>query len=83
MQLLDVDESTRLGSDGPDSVKSHPWFAEVDWKAVRDHTIAIPEEITSLIAHYLESHPDDCPIPPSSPPRDLDELNTPEWLEDW
>jgi len=83
MQLLDVDETTRLGSDGADSVKSHPWFKEVDWKALVDRTIPAPEEITSRISHYLESHPDDCSLPPSSPPRNVEELNTPEWLEDW
>jgi hypothetical protein len=26
VQLLDVEENTRLGSQGPDFVKSHSWF---------------------------------------------------------
>lgn len=82
-KLLDVDETMRLGSDGPDSVKSHPWFKDVDWKALVDRAIPVPEEITSRISHYLESHKDDCSIPPSSPPWNVEELNTPEWLEDW
>lgn len=82
-KLLNIDETKRLGNDGPSSVKNHPWFKDVDWEALVDRTIPVPEEITSRISHYLEGHPDDCSILPSSPPQNLRELNTSEWLEDW
>lgn len=82
-KLLEVDEATRLGSDGPDSVKHHTWFKEVDWKGLVDHTVPVPEGITSRISHYLQSCPEDCSFSPPSPPQNVQELNTAEWLEDW
>ncbi|EYU30730.1 hypothetical protein ABFS82_11G051800 [Erythranthe guttata] len=82
-KLLEVDESARLGSQGVDSVKSHPWFDCVDWKGLADRTVPVPPEIISRIKLYLESHSDDTESSVYSPTRDLEELNTPEWLEDW
>lgn len=82
-KLLEVDENTRLGSEGPESVKSHPWFCGIDWDRIADRSLPVPPEITSRITQYLENHPEDSTLPPVSPSQDVAELNTPEWLEDW
>ncbi|XP_022893311.1 protein phosphatase 2C and cyclic nucleotide-binding/kinase domain-containing protein isoform X2 [Olea europaea var. sylvestris] len=82
-KLLDVDESTRLGSQGIDTIKSHPWFDDIDWKALADNTSPVPHEIISRLNQYLESHPEDAAPLLNSPLREVEELNTPEWLEDW
>lgn len=82
-QLLVVDENTRLGSQGPSSIKSHPWFEGVDWKGVADSSFPVPHEISSRISQHLESVLQDSALPQASPPRDVEELNAPEWLEDW
>ncbi|XP_031250576.1 protein phosphatase 2C and cyclic nucleotide-binding/kinase domain-containing protein isoform X2 [Pistacia vera] len=82
-KLLVVDENTRLGSQGPSSVKSHPWFDGVDWKGIADSSFPVPHEISSRISQHLESLLEDSALPRASPPRDVEELNVPEWLEDW
>ncbi|KAK9269484.1 hypothetical protein L1049_001259 [Liquidambar formosana] len=82
-KLLEVDENTRLGTEGPESVKSHPWFDGVDWDGIRDSSFPVPLEISSRITQHLESHSEDCTIPLASPSRDVEQLNSPEWLEDW
>ena len=38
-KLLNKDPATRLGAAGPNSIKEHPWFKNVDWKAVRDRKV--------------------------------------------
>lgn len=81
-QLLEVDENTRLGSQGPDSVKCHPWFDGVDWERVADCSFPVPHEITSRITLHLESHSEDC-TPVVSLAQDVEDLNIPEWLDDW
>ncbi|KAK7247633.1 hypothetical protein RIF29_42520 [Crotalaria pallida] len=82
-KLLDAEENNRLGSQGPDSVKSHPWFNGVDWEGIRLRTCPVPGEIISRITQYLEVHSEDCSGALSSPPQEVEELNVPEWLEDW
>ncbi|KAH0671234.1 hypothetical protein KY285_025447 [Solanum tuberosum] len=82
-KLLQVDEKLRLGSQGVDSIKSHPWFLDVDWKAIADHRSPVPAEILSRISQRLESHGDENIASLHSPNRDMEELNTPEWLQDW
>ncbi|GFY98372.1 protein phosphatase 2C and cyclic nucleotide-binding/kinase domain-containing protein [Actinidia rufa] len=82
-KLLDVDENTRLGSQGADSVKTHPWFDGIDWRGIRESSFPVPSEIISHISQHLESHSDDVGAPLLSPTRDVEGLNTPEWLEDW
>ena len=82
-QLLVVDENTRLGSQGPSSVKTHPWFDDVDWKSIADSSFPVPNEILSRISQHLENHIEDSAVPQTSPTRDVEELNTPEWLDDW
>lgn len=82
-QLLEVDESSRLGSLGPDSIKNHPWFDGIDWKGIRDRSLPVPREITSRVAQHLESHSVECTAPLTSQSQDLDDLNAPEWLDDW
>jgi serine/threonine protein kinase len=81
-KLLEVDENTRLGSQGPDSVKCHPWFDGVDWERVADCSFPVPHEITSRITLHLESHSEDC-TPVVSLAQDVEDLNIPEWLDDW
>ncbi|KAI4347089.1 hypothetical protein L6164_007938 [Bauhinia variegata] len=82
-KLLDVEENTRLGSQGPASVKSHSWFSGVEWEGIRNRSFPVPPEIISRIAQYLETHSEDCTASQGSPPRHVEELNVPEWLEDW
>ncbi|XP_062148034.1 protein phosphatase 2C and cyclic nucleotide-binding/kinase domain-containing protein [Alnus glutinosa] len=79
-KLLEVDENTRLGSQGPDSIRCHPWFDGIDWKGITDHSFPVPHEIASRIVQHLETHSEDCTLVSSS--QDV-ELNTPEWLDDW
>ncbi|KAK2645603.1 hypothetical protein Ddye_020798 [Dipteronia dyeriana] len=82
-KLLVVDENTRLGSQGPSSVKTHPWFDDVDWKRIADSSFPVPNEILSRISQHLENHIEDSAVPQTSPARDVEELNTPDWLDDW
>ncbi|KAJ1378963.1 RmlC-like jelly roll fold [Sesbania bispinosa] len=82
-KLLEVEENTRLGSQGPDSVKSHPWFNGIEWEGIRHRTCPVPPEITSRITQYLEVHSEDCTGSLGSPLQEVEELNMPEWLEDW
>ncbi|XP_021859637.1 protein phosphatase 2C and cyclic nucleotide-binding/kinase domain-containing protein isoform X2 [Spinacia oleracea] len=83
-KLLEVDETKRLGNDGPDSVKNHQWFSGVDWEGITDHNkIPVPDEIVSRINHHLESYLGDTSPAPSSPLRNVEQLNTPEWFENW
>lgn len=83
MQLLEVDENARLGSQDIDSIKAHPWFHGIDWKGLAERKVLVPNDIVSRINLYLETHPEDVVITACSPVRELEELNTPEWLEDW
>ncbi len=45
MQLLIKDPAKRLGSNGAQDVKNHPWFSEIDWKALYERKVheIIPE----------------------------------------
>ena len=52
--LIVPDENTRLGSQGPNSVKCHPWFDGIDWKRIADCSFPVPHEITYQIAQHLE-----------------------------
>lgn len=82
IQLLEVDESRRLGSQGADSVKTHLWFRGVDWEGIKDGNFPVPHEIISRITQHLEAHSEDFGASPSPNPF-VEQLNTPEWLEDW
>ncbi|KAK7314428.1 hypothetical protein VNO77_32951 [Canavalia gladiata] len=82
-KLLEVEENSRLGSQGPDSVKSHPWFNGIEWEGIRHQTFPVPQEIISRIRQYLEVHSEDYTGYPGSPVQEVEELNVPEWLEDW
>ncbi|KZV21642.1 protein phosphatase 2C and cyclic nucleotide-binding/kinase domain-containing protein-like [Dorcoceras hygrometricum] len=82
-KLLDVDEHKRLGSQGIESIKTHPWFKDTDWRGIRQRTIQAPHDIVSRINQFLESRPADMLMSFQSPSRESEELNTPEWLEDW
>lgn len=78
-----MDDSKRLGSQGADDIKSHPWFTAIDWKGLTDRTFPVPDEVISRINQHLENHTDDAFAHPVSPVRDIEGLDTPEWLEDW
>ncbi|XP_075517627.1 protein phosphatase 2C and cyclic nucleotide-binding/kinase domain-containing protein isoform X1 [Primulina tabacum] len=82
-KLLEVDEHKRLGSQGIESIKTHPWFKDTEWRGIRERTIQAPQDIVSRINQFLESHPEDMLMSFHSPCRESDQLNTPEWLEDW
>ncbi|XP_076887527.1 protein phosphatase 2C and cyclic nucleotide-binding/kinase domain-containing protein-like isoform X1 [Bidens hawaiensis] len=82
-KLLVVDENKRLGSGGAVSVKSHMWFDGVDWESVKNGSFTVPQEILTRIDQYLETRPVDTSAPDVLENDDVDELNTPEWLEDW
>ncbi|KAK1421022.1 hypothetical protein QVD17_23065 [Tagetes erecta] len=81
-KLLVVDENERLGSEGVDSVKSHMWFNGVNWESFKNSSCTVPQEILTRIDQYLETRPPDISAPVLAT-DDVDELNTPEWLEDW
>lgn len=83
MQLLEVDENSRLGTQGIDSIKTHPWFDGFDWNEVTDSRTPAPPEIISRINQYLVNHTDDSMASLQSPSHDPKDLNTPEWLEEW
>ncbi|KAI7739049.1 hypothetical protein M8C21_030326 [Ambrosia artemisiifolia] len=82
-KLLVVDENERLGSKGVDTVKSHMWFNGVNWESVKNGTCTVPQEILTRLDQYLETRPADISAPDVLTNDDVDELNTPEWLEDW
>lgn len=79
-QLLVVDENTRLGSQGPGSIKTHPWFDNVDWQSIVDSKFPVPNEILSRISQHQETHIEDSAVPLQN---DLDEVNDSKWLDDW
>ncbi|GMY36100.1 protein phosphatase 2C and cyclic nucleotide-binding/kinase domain-containing protein isoform X1, partial [Fagus crenata] len=62
--------------------KCHPWFDVVDWERVAHCSFPVPHEITSQITQHLESHSEDC-TPVVSLAQDVEDLNIPEWLDDW
>ncbi|KAK9055041.1 hypothetical protein SSX86_026121 [Deinandra increscens subsp. villosa] len=82
-KLLVVDENERLGSKGVDSVKSHMWFNGVNWESIKNGSCTVPKEILTRIDQYLETRPADTSSSDVLANDDVDELNTPEWLEDW
>ena len=55
-KLLQVDDSTRLGCKGENSIKSHPWFKNMDWKFFLERDVHVPEEILSRIDSTYELH---------------------------
>ncbi|KAJ0090448.1 hypothetical protein Patl1_13304 [Pistacia atlantica] len=52
-------------------------------KGLQIQVFRVPHEISSRISQHLESLLEDAALPRASPPRDVEELNAPEWLEDW
>ncbi|CAA0838627.1 Protein phosphatase 2C and cyclic nucleotide-binding/kinase domain-containing protein [Striga hermonthica] len=84
-KLLEVEETARLGSQGIDSIKSHPWFGGIDWPKLEEGIFPVPRGIISRINAFLESHLDEVLISTDSPAQaqEPEDLNTPEWLQDW
>ncbi|XP_023004729.1 protein phosphatase 2C and cyclic nucleotide-binding/kinase domain-containing protein-like isoform X2 [Cucurbita maxima] len=83
VKLLEVDEKKRLGNENENSVRSHPWFVGVDWKGIRDSTFPVPDSITSRVAQYLASYPEDSCGSLVEPPQDPDESDGPKWISEW
>ncbi|XP_022929938.1 protein phosphatase 2C and cyclic nucleotide-binding/kinase domain-containing protein-like [Cucurbita moschata] len=83
VKLLEVDEKKRLGNENEYSVRSHPWFDGVDWKGIRDSTFPVPDSITSRVAQYLASYPEDSCGSLVEPPEDPDESDAPKWISEW
>ncbi|KAK9102372.1 hypothetical protein Sjap_019626 [Stephania japonica] len=69
-KLLDGNENTRLGSQGADKVKSHRWFDGVEWEGIRSGSFAVPHEISSRVAQYLENRNEDRSLPVFAPSED-------------
>jgi hypothetical protein len=47
--LLQRKEENRLGIKGVQTVKSHPWFKDVDWNDIADKRITAPYLPTSVV----------------------------------
>ncbi|CAI9779913.1 unnamed protein product [Fraxinus pennsylvanica] len=82
-KLLEVDESARLGSQGIDSIKRHPWFHGADWEGLAHGTVPIPNVILLRINRHMESYSDNASTSIYSQLVDDEELNTAERLENW
>jgi len=41
-QLISRKEENRLGKQGSKSIKSHPWFKDVEWDELENHRVAAP-----------------------------------------
>lgn len=82
-KLLVVDENARLGTNGADAVKKHPWFDGIDWKQIADGTLTVPQEISDRIASYVETLQEDLTGSPSMMTEDPADLAVPEWVKDW
>mmetsp|Transcript_23858 Transcript_23858/g.34294 ORF Transcript_23858/g.34294 Transcript_23858/m.34294 type:complete len:179 (+) Transcript_23858:1253-1789(+) len=55
-RLLDPNPATRLGFKGAEEIRSHPFFAGVDWSKVLEQTpIFIPENSTFENTSYFEA----------------------------
>ncbi|MCO5609029.1 hypothetical protein L7F22_063250 [Adiantum nelumboides] len=85
-KLLVVEERDRLGSDerGADFIRQHPWFDGLDWEDMLECQLSVPKEILTRLEVALESHH----FEETSQLTDiniinLEDLNTPLWLEDW
>lgn len=83
MQLLEVDENLRFGSEGgPGSIKKHPWFDGLKWGAISNREIEVPEEIISRIHHHLEND-NVLPLETYQSLDTTDEQDAQNWLEEW
>ncbi len=45
--------SNRLGVNGPEEVKDHPWLIKVNWEAYLEHTIEAPYKINVMFLFFL------------------------------
>ncbi|KAL6629488.1 hypothetical protein ACP70R_029253 [Stipagrostis hirtigluma subsp. patula] len=82
-KLLVVDENVRLSTRGAEAVKRHPWFDGIDWERIAARTFTVPKQITDRIDSYVETVKEDLIASPSKPSEDPDDLNYPEWIQDW
>lgn len=58
VRFLDRKPESRLGSNGFDEIKNHPWFAGIDWDKLYRKELPVPYVgffILSIIYSYLKS----------------------------
>lgn len=70
----------RIGRNGVEEIKSHPFFRGVDWINIRDRPTAIPVEVKSIDD---TSNFDDFPevdLTWNEPAREKAELNAKDWV---
>jgi len=73
-RLLDRDPTTRLGANGVDEVKAHPWFAGIDWDKVISKSYEPPfqpavrgiEDTTFFDPEFTSETPQDTLVPQSN-----------------
>ncbi|CAN6251208.1 unnamed protein product [Urochloa humidicola] len=82
-KLLVVDENARLGINGAEAVKKHPWFDGIDWEQIASGTYAVPDEITERIDSCIKTLNEDLTASPSVPIEDPGDLTAPKWIQDW
>jgi len=52
IQLLQRNPEKRLGWNGIDEIKHHPWLSDVDWKAIKEKTLRSPYIPLSIEENY-------------------------------
>ena len=66
LSLPQVKPEERLGSDGPDDIRAHPWFEDLDWAALEARSVPAP--ITPELSGPVDaSNFDDFADPPATP----------------
>lgn len=55
LQLLVRDPSRRIGSNGVDELRSHPFFDGIDWDAIRERKVPAPETIVNEVCFRCSS----------------------------
>lgn len=82
-KLLEVDENLRFGSQGgPESIKKHPWFNGLNWGAISNRGVQVPQEIVSRIHHHLEND-NALPLETLQSVDTTDDQDAQNWLAEW
>lgn len=75
MQLLARTPKTRLGTQGAEEVKSHPFFAEIDWEELAARNVPPPFkpittggdlDVTNIDEEFKNQSVKDTPVVPST-----------------
>lgn len=56
MQCLARKASSRLGVNGNEEVKAHPWFANFDWDALETHKLEAPYKPDKDCENFDQNH---------------------------